>query len=317
MQEDKEITIKELVDLWISNNKIKHKGGTISKYQFLIDRHIVPDIGNICISKVSSIFINTYLKDKLECGRLDSNGGLSPSYVRSISIIISSALKFATEEGIYTGIRSTIFKPIVPKKSPNYLDSERIKQLESIALKEIEPTTVGILLSLQAGMRIGEVCALSWDDVDLFSKIIHVRHTISRINNSDSCEQKTKLIVDTPKTNSSIRDIPISSVLFPVLLKAKKQSCSDFVVSDSKGFINPRTFEYRYHKFLDKYGIEKINYHALRHSFATRCVEVGVDIKSLSEMLGHANVSITLETYVHSSMKQKRAQIEKITTFSA
>lgn len=125
------------------------------------------------------------------------------------------------------------------------------------------------------------------------------------------------MIIDTPKTPASTRDIPISSALLPILASFRSHSSSKYVVSNTNTFLSPRTFEYRYHRLLEETGITPINYHALRHTFATRCIEAGVDVKSLSEMLGHANVGVTLNTYVHSSMELKRKQLEKLTTFSA
>jgi integrase len=114
-----------------------------------------------------------------------------------------------------------------------------------------------------------------------------------------------------------MREIPVSSSLLPVLKKMKEKSTSPYVTSDTNSFVNPRTYEYRYHRILEKCNIDSINYHALRHTFATRCIEVGVDVKSLSEMLGHANVGITLTTYVHSSIEMKRSQLEKLSLLCA
>ena len=122
-------------------------------------------------------------------------------------------------------------------------------------------------------------------------------------------------MLDTPKTKSSMREIPISSTLLPVLTAASQKYCTRFVISDSDTFVNPRVYEYKYHQILKRWNIPDINYHALRHTFATRCIEAGVDMKSLSEMLGHSNVSTTMEIYMHSSMQLKRNQLEKLASF--
>ena len=143
-----------------------------------------------------------------------------------------------------------------------------------------------------------------------------MRHTVARVKSEDS-SNTTHLIIDTPKTKASIRDIPISSALLPILIKMKEKSISPYVISDTNSFVSPRTYEYRYHRILDKCNIQSVNYHTLRHTFATRCIEAGVDVKSLSEMLGHANVGITLNTYVHSSMEMKRSQLEKLSLLCA
>ncbi len=308
---------QELLELWMRNNQIRQKGGTIAKYQFMIDHHLIPDLGNVRITDIHAAKINSYLKSKLDHGRIDHKGGLSASYVRTIMVIIHSVMKFAAEEGLCSPLKSQIFKPALVRQDLPILSMEQQRTLERHMLANMTPTNTGIMLSLHAGLRIGEVCALSWDDVDFDERVIHVRHTVARVPDSSGASRKTRLILDTPKTKSSMRDIPISSVLLPVLGQAKSIGCSNYVVSEGEGFTSPRTFEYRYYQVLKKCGIEKVNYHALRHTFATRCIEVGVDVKSLSEMLGHANSAITLETYVHSSLQLKRAQLEKLAAASA
>jgi integrase len=169
-----------------------------------------------------------------------------------------------------------------------------------------DETCLGILLSLYAGLRIGEICALRWEDVDMERQTIRVRHTVSRVQ----AAQGTQLIIDRPKTPSSLRTIPIYSQLLPILRQF--QADAGFVLTGTEDFVSPRTYEYRFHRVLKKGEIPDINYHGLRHSFATRCIEAGMDVKSLSEILGHADASITLNTYVHSSMEQKRLQMEKL-----
>ena len=301
---NKEYSFKEVLLLWMKINCMKYKGATETKYQYLIDMHILPDLGHIKISQLTALTINSFLNQKLQSGRLDKSGGLSPSYVRSMMLIINSALQFAVNEQMCLPLHTPICKPSVEKKELQILSLRDQKKLEAQLCCDMDTTKLGILLSLHTGMRIGEVCALTWEDIDFSEHIIHVRSTVARVKNG--------LIIDRPKTKSSLRDIPITSVLLPLLLAMKQRSNSRFVISDNGSFISPRTYEYRYHRLLARYGIPSICYHSLRHTFATRCFEVGVDVKSLSEILGHANVSITLNTYVHSSMDLKRKQIEKL-----
>lgn len=312
------VFFQEVLSMWMHTNRIKFKGQTEAKYEYLIERHIAPELGHLRIPKVTMLKINTFMEEKLQSGRLDGRGGLSPSYVRSMMLIISSALQYAVNEQMCKPLSAPIYKPTEEKKELPILTGNEQKRFEAILFSDLDPTKIGILISLHTGLRIGEVCALTWDDVDFTQNIIHVRSTVTRIKNkSNDCSTKTILTVDKPKTKSSIRDIPISSVLRPVLKKMSKISQSKYVTSENASFISPRTYEYRYHKLLDYCGINSINYHALRHTFATRCIEVGVDVKTLSEILGHANVSITLDTYVHSSMELKRKQLEKLTALSA
>ena len=196
-------------------------------------------------------------------------------------------------------------------KELTVLNVDDQRKLKEFLIKQKTSTSIGILLSLYTGMRIGEVCALSWEDVDLDDNIIFVRHTVSRVK-SNSGKRKTELILDEPKTRSSKREIPIPLYLTDVLKRYRENSHSTFVISNYDGFSDPRTYDIKFHSILKECGINSVNYHTLRHTFATRCVEAGVDIKTLSEILGHANVSVTLNTYVHSSMDLKRKQIEKL-----
>lgn len=311
----KERTFSEILQLWLCNNRLRQKGATEHKYRTMIDRHIGPEIGSLKLSKITAVTVNSFLERKLKSGRIDKSGGLSPSYVRTMASIIQSALQFAVNEGYCQPLKSTVCKPIIDRKDLRILTKEEQEQLEAFLYGCIDSVGLGIMISLYAGLRIGEICALSWEDIDLTSGIIHIRHTIARVPCTDPQKgAKTSLIVDTPKTSSSLRDIPISSLLMEQLSSAKGTTSYGFILSDSHIFVSPRTYEYRFHRLLDDCGIAQVNYHALRHTFATRCIEAGVDVKSLSEMLGHANVGITLNTYVHSSMEMKRMQLEKLRT---
>ena len=285
----------DLLSRWQSANSIRLKGGTRVRYDNLIRIHILPQLGNIPVSELSASAINEYLNEKASHGRKDGKGGLSPSYIRSISLIISSALSFGADEDLCAPLRGKISKPSLHKDELVVLPIDKQRILEDNIRAEMSPTHIGIMISLYTGLRIGEVCALSWSDVDLINKVISVRHTVSRVKSSSSMN-KTELILDTPKTPSSKRVIPIPSPLYGLLFAYREEATSSFVVSTEGTFISPRTYEYRYHNILNNCGIESINYHALRHTFATRCIEAGVDVKSLSEILGHANAAITLNT---------------------
>ena len=161
---------------------------------------------------------------------------------------------------------------------------------------------MGVLTTLYTGLRIGEICALKWDDIDIKNGTVKVNSTVSRSGN--------EYIIGPPKTCSSIRFIPIHHTLLKRFKTYPKTGI--YVLSQSDNFMNPRTFENQYKIILKRAKIREINFHALRHTFATRCVESGMDIKSLSEILGHANSNITLNIYVHSSMEQKARQINRL-----
>lgn len=314
----RDLYFKEVLVLWMEHNRIHYKGATAKKNQDLIDTHILPDLGDVKITKITATMINSFAMKKMQNGRLDGNGGLSAAYVRNMMLIISSAMKYAADEQMCLPLKTPIFVPVAPKKDLPILSMTDQKKLENYLLLGLDPTRIGVLMSLYTGLRIGEVCALSWEDIDFESNIIHIRHTVSRVKNTDtSSPAKSVLIIDEPKTESSTRDIPIATVLQPVLKQITATSSSKYVISEASDFLSPRTLEYRYHRLLNACGIESINFHALRHTFATRCVEAGMDIKTLSEILGHSDPSITLKIYVHSSMERKRNQLEKLAEYSA
>lgn len=301
-----EMKLADALEMWLGDNRIRLKDSTQYRYRYLSQIHILPELGETQIGKLTSDAVNAFLIRKLESGRKDGSGGLSPAYVRSMGVLIGSVLSYAAARGWCSPMVGNIHQPPNAATGMRILSENEQKILTDHCFRNDDVTTLGILLSMFAGLRIGEICALSWDDVDLKNRIIHVRHTVSRTGKGNP------LVIDSPKTRSSLRDIPICSGLMPVLERQYQCRISDYLISDKPGFTDPRTYEYRYHKVLRQCGIPPTNYHALRHTFATRCVGSGVDIKSLSEILGHANASTTLNIYVHSSMERKRTQLEKI-----
>lgn len=309
-------SFRNLLSLWIADNQVRLKPSTIYRYQYLIDTHILPDLGTKPLDGITSTVINTFLSQKLEHGRLDGSGGLSAAYVRSITLVINSALRFGIDQGLCSGIGLKISKPtVIPKELPVLSTSQQVI-LEKCLQTDTDETKLGVLISLYTGLRIGEICALTWGDIDLKNKVIYVRKTVVRVKSATGEQSKTHLIIDDPKTVASHRCIPICSTLLSALLPFTPKTTSQYVVSSTASFVSPRTYDYRFKKLMDACQIPRINYHALRHTFATRCIEAGVDVKSLSEILGHGDVSVTLNTYVHSSMDLKRIQLEKITSVS-
>lgn len=301
----------EVLELWLSSNRIRVKGATENKYSYVIESHILPELGNKMISTLTPYVINVFLDKKIKEGAINGEGGLSPAYVKTIAVIIESALKYAASEGLCLPLKSAIHKPSISKKELNVLSYNAQKHLEQALVIDKSEVALGTLIALYTGLRIGEICALQWCDIDFNTDVIIVRHTVSRIKNDDG-NKKTKLILDTPKTKSSKRSIPISSVLKPILKEAYNNRKSNFVVSKTDNFVATRTFDYRFRQMLKRNNFGIISFHTIRHTFATRCVEAGMDAKTLSEILGHASVSTTLNIYVHPSIEIKRSQIEKM-----
>ena len=174
----------EVLLLWKQTNRIRLKGGTEQRYDYLIQAHILPALGGLKLSQISAANVNAFLMNKLTSGRLDGNGGLSPSYVSSIMIIVNSAINFAVAEQMCPPLKTPIYKPQAEVKELEILDYVQQSTIEHYASSNLNSTNIGVLITLYTGLRIGEVCALTWDDIDFQKQVIHVRHTINR-NYSD------------------------------------------------------------------------------------------------------------------------------------
>lgn len=301
----------DLLIQWLFTNQIRLKGASEAKYTNVIESHIIPAIGGVKLSDLNSSTINAFLDRQLNQGGIKNGEALAPSYVRTMAIIIEAAINYGVMEGLCNPLRTPINKPSVPKKDLVILSRIAEATLTEILMCDSSKVAIGTLVALQAGLRIGEVCALRWSDVDFENNVIHIRHTISRVPSPNS-EHKTMLILDTPKTPSSLRDIPMPSSLRKVLLIAYQNRTSKYVVSDNQTFVGTRTFDYQYRKLLKKYNIQIFSFHTLRHTYATRCAEHGMDAKTLSRLLGHSSSTTSLNIYVHPSLDIAMQYLEQI-----
>ena len=190
---------------------------------------------------------------------------------------------------------------------------EQIKFIQYL-LTDTDECKFGTLLALLTGMRIGEICALKWENISLNDGIIKITSTMQRLSNfEENRNSKTKIIISDPKSDNSVRIIPLSNSSIEICKKFKASSPSAYVLSGSSScFVEPRTLQYKMEKYTKDCSLENVHFHTLRHTFATRCVEVGFEIKSLSEILGHSTPQITLERYVHSSLELKRNNMNKL-----
>ena len=303
-------TLKDALARWLAYKRVNRKSSTITKYEFIISSHILPKLGKVPVCELTSERLNGYLTDEICHGGLNRATTLSPSYVKTMMIIINSALKFAYDEGRCALVTARL--PInTSNRCPKVLTFTEQKAVEAQIIGNPTLTGLGVIIALRMGLRVGEICALKWDDVDQEKKTLNISTTVVR------CAAKSgtpaRYMLDTPKTKSSFRSIPIPEIVFRLLTRLRHSG--EFILTENRSFLNPSTFEYRYHKLLRDARIRDLNFHSLRHTFATRCIESGMDDKTLSELLGHSNVNITLNTYVHSSMALKRKQIENLSVF--
>lgn len=294
-----------LIDKWLETKKGRIKESSYSRYFQLVDKHIRKDIGKVKISKLNSDIINDFLIKKLENGKLDKSGGLSKNSVYDISLIIKQVLKSNKIKLDIVGVSKSV------GKGKSFYSNERVN-LENHLMKYKDSETVGILLSLLLGLREGEICGLRWEDVDLDNKIIHINRTVTRVK-SFNTKNKTKLVITTPKTESSIRDLPIPDKIYDNLVRLKKGvDEGNYLLTMNNKCMDPRTYYNHYKRILKEICIIDHTYHDLRHTFATNCIELGIDAKTLMELLGHNNISTTLNIYVHGSLDNKRSFVNKL-----
>lgn len=295
----------EYLDAWLRSVRTCIKASTFSNYCGLIHRHILPELSQIPMEQITCELIQDYVNQKLESGRLDGRGGLSVKTVRDIVGLLKHSLKPA-------GITLQINLPRYSPPKPRVLTPAEQKKLVIAAKKSGTMDGAGVLLSLFTGIRIGELCSLKWRNLDLENGILEIATTLQRIENWNGGYSKTVIDIGMPKSDSSMRKIPLPSFLGAHLAKLRGDAGdNDYILSGSDRFVEPRCCQQRFRKLINSVGIDT-NFHALRHTFATRCIELDIDIKTISEILGHANVSITLNRYVHPDFEHRKECIEKL-----
>lgn len=298
---------------WLRSKKIGIKDSTYIRYKNIIEKHIAPKLGKYPISKISTPLMEKFVSDKLSCGRLDGSGGLSAKTASDILAIVKGSFRYAQASGADTACR---FGGITFKKASREMRVLSVceqQKLLAVLLQGLDRYKLGVFICLYTGIRVGELCALRWKNISLGEKTLTVEHTMQRIQNTNpNVLCKTKIIITEPKSSASRRTIPLPGFVAEVL-KPFAASPSAYVLSgESNALIEPRTMQNRFKSYLKEGGICDANFHSLRHTFATRCVEAGFDAKTLSEILGHSSVKITLDRYVHSSMELKRSNMEKL-----
>ncbi|WP_343210754.1 site-specific integrase [Anaerolentibacter hominis] len=302
---------------------ISCKESTYAIYSGIIQNHIIPVLGTIPLTQINSSLLNDFFYSKLKNGRLDGHGGLSLKTTTDIYSIINLSLCQAQRNGLIH--ENPCKNVIIPKRrmpETHAFTKQEQSCLESVLINEVHPLSLSIWIGLYTGMRLGEIAGLRWIDINLTDNCIHVRHTLQRIMNVYQAEPqnyKTKIILGIPKTETSIRTIPIPNMighLLNQLVHAAPDHClppDQFVICKNDGsFYEPRAYQRYFKKIARKAELEHFNFHCLRHTFATRAIELGMDPKTLSELLGHAHVETTLRRYVHSQNEHKRNEMKKL-----
>jgi integrase len=305
------LSFKSVSEEWLKNSQHQLKESSVIKYMNILKNHLYPKYGDMNIEDFNIKDISDFSVRLLNSGGANKTG-LSPKTVSSILSVLKSIFEYAEKS---KGFNMPDISSISVKqnaKPMRVLSVTEQNKLNQYLYENLSLTNVGILICMYTGIRIGEICALKWKNVSFSEHCIFIESTMQRLQQQTSGYYKTKIVISEPKSCCSIRRVPIPDNLYETLKNLHQNPDCFLLTGDVKEILEPRTLQNRFKAVIKKCGIQNANFHSLRHTFATRCVEVGVDVKSLSEILGHASVNITLNKYVHPSMEQKLKNINML-----
>lgn len=298
---------------WIESIKPKVKESTFVKYENLL-HYIMPVFGSADLCSITHVQIEGFCNHLLESGGKKGNG-LSPKTVSDTLSLIRNIMRYASRSKQLSLPDFGSFSFKKNQKQIRVLTRSEQETLCRYLYRNLDAKNIGILFCLYTGLRVGEICALKWKDISFEDKTVHVHQTMQRLQTDRHEQKRTTVIISTPKSNCSIRTIPLPDDLMEVLSRARGEKSGFVLTGKENQYVEPRVMQNHLKRILKKNAIEPAGYHTLRHTFATRCIEAGFDVKSLSEILGHASVNITMNKYVHPSMELKRENMERL--FSA
>ena len=294
----------EFCDEWLKMRRSKIKESTYVKYETILDNHIKRHLGDYRLQVLSSAVVEEFSHTLLH------EEHLSTKTVRDILAVLHAVLDYTAKQNSLASSIDIVY-PKTEKKEMRVLSREEQNRFVQYLMTDTDPCKFGTLLSLLTGLRIGEICALKWGHISLQQATIRVDSTMQRLKDTE--HGGSKLFISDPKSFTSLRVIPLSALALDLCRKFSVDDPNAYVLTGAaEKIMEPRTLQYRMEQYTKDCHLSGIHFHTLRHSFATRCVEVGFEIKSLSEVLGHASPQITLERYVHSSIELKRENMSKL-----
>lgn len=291
---------------WLRMQKTRVKESTYVKYNSTLQCHILPRLGGCYPLGISTRIVDEFQAELLE-------EGLSAQSVKNTLMVLHAVLRYAAEQypGIFPAV--DIRYPKEPRKEPRVLAQEEQRRFVAYLQEDMDACKFGVLLALMTGLRIGEICALKWENISLQSNTIRINATMQRLKNlNGEGTGKTKILIGDPKSDTSIRTIPLSNDMARLCRQKDPHRLTAYVLTGAEDYMEPRKLQRRLRRYTQDCGLENVHFHTLRHTFATRCMEVGFEIKSLSEIMGHARTSTTLDRYVHSSLDVKRINMAKL-----
>ncbi len=298
-------TISEIVSLWKVDKKQYVKKSSFAAYLLLLENHLIPVFGGKY--DIDETEVQAFVFQKLE-------QGLSQKTIKDILIVLKMVLKFGAKNKWLNYVQFDIQFPTErTKQNMEVLSRTNQKKMMQYIQEHFTFRNLGVYICLCTGMRIGEVCALNWDDIDIDKGVINIRRTIQRIYIIEGDIRKTEVVLDTPKTKNSIREVPMNRELLKMLKPIKKiVNPAFYVLTNDAKPTEPRTYRTYYKILMKELQMPELKFHGLRHSFATRCIESKCDYKTVSVLLGHSNITTTLNLYVHPNLEQKKKAIDQM-----
>ena len=302
---DKKKTIGEVAALWKKDKQQYVKQSTIAAYALILENHILPVFGDKV--QLTETDVQAFALKKI-------HDGLSQKTVKDVLIVLKMIQKFGAKNGDLPFMEWSVkFPTEQTKQELEVLSINNQKRIMQYAIDNFTFRNLGIYICLSTGIRIGEICALKWGDINIATETISINRTIERIYVIDGEKRHTEVVIGTPKTKNSLREIPMSKELLKIVRPLKKVMNDEyFILTNEAKPTEPRTYRNYYKQLLKQLGIPDLKFHGLRHSFATRCIESQCDYKTVSVILGHANISTTLNLYVHPNMEQKKKCINQM-----
>ena len=311
LSENSKSTLSEFALQWLESIRNSCKPSTYVKYRNTVVKHILPELGNYQLHQIETKVINAFCHNKLQ------NGALSPKTVKDMLSVIKLIIKFAGKFDVFCSCDFESVSIKSNKLTVKGLTTVQSRKIKDFLTNNIDYVNVGILISFYTGIRIGELCALKFSDISFETKTMHIDKTMQRVQNFKGAKNKTDIIISSPKSECSIREIPVPQFIIDLIIENDLYKRNAYLLTgEATRFIEPRTLENKFNKIATICNIENVTFHMIRHTFASNCIEAGVDAKSLSEILGHSSVNITLNRYVHSSMQIKRMNMEKLYSYT-
>lgn len=304
-------SFEELAWEWLNSLKPRLKESSIVKYTNILKSYLFLEFKERRITEIARSEVSMFSCKLLVSGGVKQEGLSAKTVTGIISVMKNVFVYAAQEKGVWVAdLNGISIKQ--PQKLMRILSRVEQQTLSQYLCNDLNLCNLGILVCLYTGLRIGEICALKWEDISFDEQYLYVHQTMQRVQKFENSERKTAVQISTPKSDCSIRRVPIPDEIFRLIVALKKPGNTFFLTGAAHSYIEPRTMQNRFKTVVKNCNIREINFHVLRHTFATRCVELGFDIKSLSEILGHASVNITLNRYVHPSMELKQKNMNML-----